>query len=302
MIVLEATAVHESGRLTAHTLAGYQPEIVAGYRRVVEAVRPHGTRLFVQLFHGGRELIASPPRPAAVAPSAVPSQRFHVEPRALTSAEIDEIVAGYARSAELAAEGGLDGIELSAAHGYLFAQFFTPGLNLREDEWATGPQLLIAVVETVRNAAPGLALGVRLSADSEAAVAVAPELAGLVDYLSIALGDSSTYRGSTGIVPPPPVEESAIAGFAAPFRVGPPADRDVAHRRPGRSRPAHRGRSRRRSRDDACAHHGPRPSAQGRATGRPTTSSAASAATPASRTTTPRSRSRALRILGPDAS
>jgi len=43
-----------------------------------------------------------------------------------------------------------------------------------------------------------------------------------VDYLSIALGDSSTYRGSTGIVPPPPVEESAIAGFAAPFRVGPP--------------------------------------------------------------------------------
>ena len=53
-------------------------------------------------------------------------------------------------------------------------------------------------------------------------MAVAPELAGLVDYLSIALGDSSTYRGSTGIVPPPPVEESAIAGFAAPFRVGPP--------------------------------------------------------------------------------
>ncbi len=222
MIVLEATAVHESGRLTAHTLAGYEPGIVAGYRRVVDAVRPHGTRLFVQLFHGGRELIASPPRPAAVAPSAVPTQRFHVEPRALTSAEIDEIVAGYARSAELAAEGGLDGIELSAAHGYLLAQFFTPGLNLREDEWAAGPQLLVAVVETVRNAAPELALGVRLSADSEAAAAVAPDLAGLVDYLSIALGDSSTYRGSTGIVPPPPVEESAIAGFAAPFRVGPP--------------------------------------------------------------------------------
>ena len=81
MIVLEATAVHESGRLTAHTLAGYLPEIAGGYRRVAAAVRPHGTRLFVQLFHGGRELIASPPRPAAVAPSAIPSQRFHVEPR-----------------------------------------------------------------------------------------------------------------------------------------------------------------------------------------------------------------------------
>ena len=222
MIVLEATAVHESGRLTPHTLAGYEPEIIAGYRRVADAVQAHGTRLFVQLFHGGRELIADPPRPAAVAPSAIPSQRFHVEPRALNAAEIDDIVAGYARSAELAAEGGLDGIELSAAHNYFFAQFFTPGVNLREDEWAAGPQLLVAVLGAVRAAAPGLALGVRLSADSEAAVAVAPELAGLVDYLSIALGDSSTYRGSTGIVPPPPVEESAIAGYSAPFRVGPP--------------------------------------------------------------------------------
>jgi 2,4-dienoyl-CoA reductase-like NADH-dependent reductase (Old Yellow Enzyme family)/thioredoxin reductase len=222
MIVLEATAVHESGRLTAHTLVGYVPEIVGGYRRVAEAVQPHGTKLFVQLFHGGREVIASPPRPPAVAPSAVPSQRFHVEPRALDSQEVEEIIVGYARSAELAAEGGLDGIELSAAHNYFFAQFFTPELNLREDEWAVGPQLLVAAVEAVRKATPGLALGVRLSADSEAAVAVAPELAGLVDYLSIALGDSSTYRGSTGIVPPPPVEESAIAGFTAPFHVGPP--------------------------------------------------------------------------------
>jgi 2,4-dienoyl-CoA reductase-like NADH-dependent reductase (Old Yellow Enzyme family)/thioredoxin reductase len=222
LIVLEATAVHESGRLTSHTLAGYRDEIVAGYRRVAAAVQPHGTRLFVQLFHGGRELIASAPRPAAMAPSAVPSQRFHVEPRAASAEEIESLLAGYARSAELAREGGLDGVELSAAHGYLLAQFFTPELNLREDEWAAGPRLLLEAVAAVRSAAPGLALGVRVSADSEAAARVAPELAELVDYVSIALGDSSTYRGSTGIVPPPPVEESAIASFAEPFRVGPP--------------------------------------------------------------------------------
>ena len=302
MIVLEATAVHESGRLTAHTLAGYEPEIVAGYRRVAAAVRPHGTRLFVQLFHGGRELIASPPRPAAVAPSAVPSQRFHVEPRALTSAEIDEIVAGYARSAALAAEGGLDGIELSAAHGYLFAQFFTPGLNLREDEWAAGPQLLVAVVEAVRNAAPELALGVRLSADSEAAVADRARarrprglpldrprrllhLPRLDGNRPAAAGRGERHRRVRGAVP----------GRAS-------SDRDLAHRRPRCGRPAHRGRGRRRSRDDACAHHGPRPAAQGSRRARRTTSSAASAATPASRTTTQRSRSRALRTHGPDAS
>ena len=75
LIVLEATAVHPTGLLTSHTLGGYLPGIVDAYRRVAAAVQPHGTRLFVQLLHGGREQIASPPRPPAIAPSAVPSHR-----------------------------------------------------------------------------------------------------------------------------------------------------------------------------------------------------------------------------------
>ena len=78
LIVLEATAVHPSALLTAHTLGGYLPAIADGYRRVAAAVQPHGTRLFVQLLHGGREQIASAPRAPALAPSAVPSPRFRV--------------------------------------------------------------------------------------------------------------------------------------------------------------------------------------------------------------------------------
>jgi 2,4-dienoyl-CoA reductase-like NADH-dependent reductase (Old Yellow Enzyme family)/thioredoxin reductase len=222
LIVLEATAVHESGLLHAHTLAGYRDEIVDGYRRLAGRVQRHGSRLFVQLFHGGREQIASPPRPQAVAPSAIPSQRFKTEPRALREDEIDELVSGYARAAALAADGGLDGVEISAAHNYLVAQFFTPALNTRDDRWRDGSAFLLAVVAAVRAAAPGIALGVRLSADSAAAQAVAHELTGRVDYLSLALGESSTYRGSTGIVPPPPIPENAIADLTESFRVGPP--------------------------------------------------------------------------------
>ena len=222
LIVLEATAVHPSGLLTPHTLGGYLEEIVPALGRVSEAVHAHGTKLFVQLFHGGREQISDPPRPPALAPSAIPSLRFHVEPRALSAGEIEDVVEGYARSAALAAEAGLDGIEISAAHEYLAAQFFTPQLNRRDDEWGEPLRFLHAVLAAVRDAAPGLAIGVRLSADSEAARAVVADLAGHVDYVSVALGASSTYRGSTGIVPPPPLPENAIAAHAAPFRVGPP--------------------------------------------------------------------------------
>ena len=222
LIVLEATAVHPSGLLTPHTLAGYREEIVPAFTRVAETVRAHGTRLFVQLFHGGREQISASPRPPALAPSAIPSLRFHVEPRALTAGEIAEIVDGYTRSAALAEKAGLDGVEISAAHEYLAAQFFTQGLNRREDEWAEPARFLLEVLAAVRSAAPGLALGVRLSADSEAAKAVAGDVAPHVDYISVALGASSTYRGSSGIVPPPPMPENAIAAFTPPFRVGPP--------------------------------------------------------------------------------
>ena len=221
-VVLEATAVHESGLLHAHTLAGYRDGIADGYRRIAAAVQRHGTRVVVQLFHGGREQIASAPRPPALAPSAIPSQRFGTEPRALSDAEVDELIGGYARAAELAVAGGLDGVEISAAHNYLVAQFFTPELNARDDRWRVGPAFLLAVVDAVRAAAPELALGVRLSADAPAAVDVAGALGGRVDYLSLALGESSTYRGSVGIVPPPPFPENAVAELTGPFRGGPP--------------------------------------------------------------------------------
>jgi 2,4-dienoyl-CoA reductase-like NADH-dependent reductase (Old Yellow Enzyme family) len=111
-IFIEATAVHPTGLLTAHTMGGYLPEIVPAYRRLADAVHAEGAALFVQLFHGGRELIASSPKPPAVAPSAVPSLRFKSEPRALTITEIGELIDGYAIAATHAAEGGLDGVEV----------------------------------------------------------------------------------------------------------------------------------------------------------------------------------------------
>src|SRR5581483_8022341 len=211
MIVLEATAVHPSGLLTPHTLAGYRPEIADGYRRVVAAVRPHGTRLFVQLFHGGREQISTAPRAPALAPSAVPSPRFRTEPRALRPGELDELVDGYARAAELAAEGGLDGVELSAAHRYLIEQLADPELTDAPD-----PGFLARLVRAVREAAPGLCVGVRLSGDSPRAPALAQ--AADADYLSLAIGESSTYLGSVGIVPPPPLARDAVDLVAAGFR------------------------------------------------------------------------------------
>ena len=116
-VFVEATAIHESGLLTAHTIGGYLPGIVPVWERLGTTVREHGARLFVQLLHGGREQIADPPLPPAIGPSAIPTPRFHAEPRALTQAEIRDLIEGYATSARLCRAGGVDGIEISMAHG-----------------------------------------------------------------------------------------------------------------------------------------------------------------------------------------
>ena len=254
-VFIEATATHETGLLTAHTIGGYLPGIVSAYERLGAAVRGNGARLFVQLLHGGREQIADPPLPPAIGPSAVPTPRFHAEPRALTQAEIDDIVAGFATSARLAREGGVDGIEVSMAHGYLAAQFFAPGTNTRDDAYNGDLEARLRfareLLAAVRDAAgDGIAIGVRLAADEitpdgfgpEACAEIAAALcAGSeIDFVSAALGYSGTYRGSTYIVPPPPEPREAIAGPVAHMRAAIPgvpligtsriADLDAAER------------------------------------------------------------------------
>ena len=154
--------------------------------------------------------------------SALPSHRYHSEPRALRTAEVEETVRAYGRCAALAAEAGLDGIEVTAAHGYLAEQFFNPAWNLRTDRYGEGSRFISEVLAAVREAAPGLALGIRLSADSAPAQAVAAELAPLVDYVHVAIGNSATFDGCVNIVPPPTVPRNAIADLTGPFRVGPP--------------------------------------------------------------------------------
>ena len=236
-IFLEATAVHASGLLTPHTIAGFLPAIVPAYRRLGESLRAHGSRLLVQLFHGGREQISSAPKPPAVAPSAVPSLRFKSEPRALTRHEIAELTAGYGIAARYAAQGAVDGVEVSMSHGYLPAQFFSTLSNQRGDGYNGSldarMRFAVEVLEAVRaGAGTGLAVGVRLSADEMAPGGIGPEQCaeiaarlqrtGMVDFISLVLGHSAHPAASTWIAPPPPAPAGAIAQPAAVIRAAVP--------------------------------------------------------------------------------
>ena len=222
LIVMEAVAIDPTGLLTSHTIGGYLDGTLEAYRTLARAIQPHGTKLFVQLFHGGREVIASSPKPVVVSSSAMPSHRYHTEPRALRTDEVEDLIAAYARCAEVAQAAGLDGIEITAAHGYLGEQFFRSEWNARDDRFSEHGRFLLESIAAVREAAPDVALGVRFSADSAAAQVIAPQVAGLVDYLHLAVGNSSTFDGCLDIVPPPPRPRNMIEELTGPFQLGKP--------------------------------------------------------------------------------
>lgn len=219
LIVLQVSGVHESARYTSHVLMATDPASAPGYRAVAEAVHAHGSAIFAQLFHPGREVMDGEGgmAPQAVAPSDEPQERFHVVPQELSTETIREITAGYGTSAALITEAGIDGVEIVASHGYLPIQFANPRINTRADEYGGSPEnrarfLLEAIERTRAAVGPDKAVGLRISGDDKSSngmidsefldIIRAVDEQGLLDYISVTAGDSSTLQGAQHIVPP----------------------------------------------------------------------------------------------------
>ena len=171
LLSVEASSPDPSGQLSDHQIAAYCPEVVPMLAKIADAVHAEGAKLLIQICHGGREQITGGYRAPALAPSSVPSPRFHTEARALTKLEIDQIVEGHRVSAANAREAGLDGIEALAGYNYLPGQFLSPRVNLREDEYGGDLEgrmrLLVDILRAMREGiGSDRALGVRMTADS----------------------------------------------------------------------------------------------------------------------------------------
>ncbi|MBM9461630.1 NAD(P)-binding protein [Nocardioides sp. zg-536] len=128
--------VHPSGSIRGFEDA-WRPESVAANTAMTSAIHDAGARVLVQLNHHGAQ--AAPQGPAGPRPVYAPSRMISpstgVATRELSHGDIRELVAAWARSAELAREGGFDGVEIHLAHGYLGHQFLSPLYNARTDSY-----------------------------------------------------------------------------------------------------------------------------------------------------------------------
>jgi 2,4-dienoyl-CoA reductase-like NADH-dependent reductase (Old Yellow Enzyme family)/thioredoxin reductase len=218
LVVVQVADVDPEERSEGGVLRAWDDGVVPGYARLADELHAHGTKVVAQLHHGGRETHrrSDGTLPVTVAPSAVPNERFLAAPRALDLPRIGRIVAAFGSAADRMRRAGLDGVEVVASHGYLPAQFLNPHTNRRQDDYGGDAQRRLRFLREVLGAAregagPGLAVGLRISVDDESYDGLDPEAAldaiaalegeGLVDYVSVVSGSSSSYAGSHHIVP-----------------------------------------------------------------------------------------------------
>lgn len=133
--------VSKSGQSTYRMGGIDDDDKIPGLRRLTEMVHGHGSRIFAQLNHCGRQVF---PKAIglenALAPSAVREKLLGTKPRAMTLGEIRQTVDDFAAAATRARESGFDGIELHMAHGYLLNEFLTPYTNRRKDDYGGSPE------------------------------------------------------------------------------------------------------------------------------------------------------------------
>jgi 2,4-dienoyl-CoA reductase-like NADH-dependent reductase (Old Yellow Enzyme family) len=170
LIVTEGVGIdHESAVDNENVPVMHGEAALSGWRKVVEEVHQAGGIIFPQLWHMGPMLVpgqgrypAAPPmRPSGLwgaradhvvwglDADAVQKAQTPITP--MSSRDIEDVIAAYARSAENARKIGFDGIAIHGAHGYMPDAFLWEATNQRTDRYNGGPtQRTLFVREMVR--------------------------------------------------------------------------------------------------------------------------------------------------------
>ncbi len=174
----------ESGCAAPNMTRVHDPGFVAALDRLTGRVHDAGSRIFVQLGHGGlrslavwhAERRAAEPDHTELAASRPPWQLrlldraglVDFEPHVLSTEETYELAERFGRVAGHLVDAGYDGIHLSAANMSLLQQFLSPFYNRRDDEFADGVRFLEAIADAVRDHAGDVPLVTKIPAETAA--------------------------------------------------------------------------------------------------------------------------------------
>jgi NADPH2 dehydrogenase len=163
LIIMEMTDVEPDGRITDFDLGIWSDHHIPAYKRIIDEVHKYDAKIGIQIAHAGRK---AEDAEVPVGPSDIPVSSDYKKPRALTLAEVKEMVVKFREAARRAVEAGVDTIELHGAHGYLIHQFHSPAINNRKDEYGQDlAKFGVEVIQAVKSVMPAdMPLIMRISA------------------------------------------------------------------------------------------------------------------------------------------
>lgn len=155
LIITGNMYVSRDGKSTPRQLGVDDDDKISGLKQLAAVVHAHGSRIFAQLSHCGRQVVpAFAGITEAVSASAVREPMTGTLPRELTLREIQNVAGNFGAAASRCRQAGFDGVQIQAANGYLLSQFLTPHTNRRTDRYGGSfeqrLQLLLEVVREVR--------------------------------------------------------------------------------------------------------------------------------------------------------
>ncbi|WP_420435155.1 NAD(P)-binding protein [Candidatus Poriferisocius sp.] len=227
LTVLEAASVHPTDM---GTLRLHDASVVGDYRRLMARLAPYGMAVFQQLGHLGYEGVTADDGPPWSA-SELSGPSIRRRAKAMVADDIATLTDAFAAAAQWSIEGGLHGVEIHIAHGYLLQQFMSPATNQRTDgyggSWENRVRLAREVVGAVREAVgPEVPVGVRVGSEAVGDGGVTEhdcaELVrvladyGLIDYVNLTYGSClRPHKIMGGMHEPPGYELEAAAPVVA---------------------------------------------------------------------------------------
>lgn len=164
LVIAEATAVTDIGRISAADLGIWNDVQVEAFKPITAFIQEQGAVAGIQLAHAGRKASTKIPWKGQgkaeeggwtpVAPGALPFSDSYPIPRALAHEEVEQVVDDFVAAAARSLAAGFQVVEIHMAHGYLLHQFLSPLSNQRTDEYggtlANRMRLPIKVAKAVR--------------------------------------------------------------------------------------------------------------------------------------------------------
>ncbi|UTF55231.1 NADH:flavin oxidoreductase/NADH oxidase [Natronosalvus rutilus] len=149
LVMAEATAVEERGRISTHDLGIWSDAHAEALEPVTEFLKSQGSVPAIQLAHAGHKASKNQPWEGNVpvsltdggwevlspSPEAYPFENEPEEMRRATTEDIEGVIDAFRESARRSLEAGFEVAEVHAAHGYLLHQFLSPVTNRREDDY-----------------------------------------------------------------------------------------------------------------------------------------------------------------------